>query len=185
MSNDPFSWLKLAEILLPALVAAVVGGLTAWIGNRQLKTTAKLTLQQMELSAKLANEQIAANLAVARMSYRAQVLSANRQAWINDVRNVVSDILAILERYRLTMDADDGFTWELVERFELNRARLRLLLNLNEAQSKAVMAEAEKLHQLAANKLEPSAEYKAASDALKSTTALLLKSEWERVKSGE
>lgn len=165
--------IKVAEILVPATVAIAVGAISTIIALRQMREASDTAKQQL----KAATE-------AAMLQYRAQVLSSNRQAWINDVRNVVSEMLAILERFRLA-DSREDFGFDHIERFELSRHRLRLLLNLEEAESRDINEWAKKLRILAAKNLQPPEEYASAAEGLQRSTAVVLKKEWERVKRGE
>ena len=93
-------------------------------------------------------------------------------------------MLAIVEMYKLA-SGKDGFTWEMVERFEFGRDKLRLLLNLNEDLSKEVMSAADDLRVLAHEKFRPDEKYREVCNRLSRSTAAVLKQERERVKRGE
>ena len=136
-------------------------------------------------------------LTVARRQFNATVLSANRQKWIETLRDMVAEIIALLvaglvikqnwkdkwDKGRGALHADPALL-EKLERIVLAQSKIRLLLNPTEADhqrlSRAIEAAFERLRS------EQSVESESQAD-IETITALaqsILKREWQRVKRG-
>lgn len=98
--------------LVGGIIPAIIAGLTFWINSRNVKRERKeqerfLSNERGAQQQFLKDERIAqgesldadreAQLAIATKNFNMQVLSANRQAWINDVRSTVSEFLSLLD----------------------------------------------------------------------------------------
>ena len=122
-----------------------------------------------------------------------QKVSEFRQAWINDLRQCLSDYLvsvnAICDLTRLKNAGKEIDDAQLIENLkELNKANHGIILRINskESVSKALIAAMEEFEALAAskNKFHPS-EIKKVEEKYISGAKSLLKYEWRRVKRGE
>jgi hypothetical protein len=136
-------------------------------------------------------------LTVARRQFNATVLSANRQKWIETLRDMLAELTALLvaalvikqnwknkwDKGRGAINADPALL-EKLERIVLAQSKIRLLLNPTEADhqrlSQAIEAAFERLRS------EQSVESESQAD-IETITALaqsILKREWQRVKRG-
>lgn len=136
-------------------------------------------------------------LAVAKRQFNATVLSANRQKWIETLRNTLAELLALLvaalvvkskwknqwDKGRGPLNADAALL-EKLERIVLTQSKIRLLLNPAESDH-------ERLHQaiVAAFKRLQSeesvdSETEADVEAITALAQSILQREWQRVKLG-
>ena len=136
-------------------------------------------------------------LAVARRQFNANVLSANRQKWIETLRDSVSELISILAAasvVRTTWKAswDRGLgaisarseLLDKVQRLVLVHAKIRLLLNPNEQDHQELhqAIEAASLHLRSETWSESDTE--ADVEAITRLAQAILKREWQRVKLG-
>jgi hypothetical protein len=138
-----------------------------------------------------------ATLRVARRQFGATVLAAGRQKWIDQLRDLLADLMSQLAGLSVIKS---GWTGEWngglgpvhadpslvarVERLVLVRWKIRLMLNLNEADHE----ELDHLIAVAVHRLrthEPGgADTDADIEAISRQAKVILKREWERVKRG-
>jgi hypothetical protein len=121
----------------------------------------------------------------ARNQIRATLVSANRQAWINGLRDELAELFELLTWKLLqrpgTLSGEEGYKYEAEKRsrirFLINKIRLRL--NVQEPDSQALLKYLSKLQ--SADELE--------FDELMERAVVkgqeILKSEWRRVKRGQ
>jgi hypothetical protein len=128
-------------------------------------------------------------------------VSEFRQAWIDALRNDISEVMGLLVT---TYEVDSLTNNELLYKANLSisalRARISLRLNMGEDESKDLIAALDHLHEVAndtvpppgltdsARLAHPKGKVKPLRDATKVTTKasqILLKKEWNRVKEGE
>lgn len=169
--------LKILEILVPALVALVVGWATAWIGIRQIREAASTT-----------EKQIKASLEAAMLQYRAQVLSTNRQGWINSVRDVAAEYVAITGEIAIRTIKNPSFDlFELGDhqRHLFLRSKMRLLLNGDEKATLDVVAAMGRIGDWFGEPVKDVRQFAELRKVFEDSLALLLKNEWGRVRRGE
>ena len=125
------------------------------------------------------------SLWAARRQSRVTVLSANRQAWINTLRDLIAECMAISGFIHIAdwSDRKQSEFDEKMERFALLVAKIRLMLNPNEQDHKRL---SEMLGQLmnsmrSLNEKDPVKGAQLMKDFL-SLSQTILKREWERVK---
>ena len=127
---------------------------------------------------------------VAKRQIRASVVSANRQAWINQLRDTLAELVTSFRFLNARRDGDialDQHEW--LERFQ--RAfqlsmKVALLLNLAEADHReldTMIKEAIGLPLSSAN--DRSQQLIALTQRIVEQSQAILKREWERVKSGD
>ena len=123
-----------------------------------------------------------------------QKTSEFRQAWIDSLRNEISQLIASANAIHVAMTSQrlESVTsaWNVVrdDFVAINEAaaRIRLRLNPNEELSKAVLAKIEEIEGLLApRKLPDYTELNQKEKELVSQASALLKEEWRRVKKGE
>lgn len=123
-----------------------------------------------------------------------QKTSEFRQAWIDSLRNEISQLIAYANAIHRAMTSQrlESVTsaWNVVrdDFVAINEAaaRIRLRLNPNEELSKAVLAKIEEIEGLLApGKLPDYTELNRKEKELVSQASALLKEEWRRVKKGE
>src|SRR5262245_43863017 len=116
---------------------------------------------------------------------RANLVSANRQAWINALRDELAELFELLTwQFHLrpgTYSGDDGYRYEAEKRSRIRLLinRIRLRLNPNESDAQALLGLLEKLQSLDESSFDGSME-KAVSKGQD-----ILKAEWKRVKKGQ
>jgi hypothetical protein len=125
------------------------------------------------------------SLWAARRQSRVTVLSANRQAWINTLRDLIAECMAISGFIHIAdwSDRKQSEFDEKMERFALLVAKIRLMLNPNEQDHKRL---SEMLGQLmnsmrSLNEKDPVKGAQLMKDFLP-LSQTILKREWERVK---
>ena len=125
----------------------------------------------------------------ARIALRAN----NRQAWINTLRDVISDFSSTARMVTLSNDFADRFP--RAEKLFFLEEKMKLLVNPNEDDHKSLIVEFEKARVSAIrifaadnDKGKKDSAHEELKDALKNITSksqTILKREWERVKTAE
>jgi hypothetical protein len=163
---------------MPWIVALLIGILTVVISFFVHKSQRKLTLKNLEIQVKLSSQTI-----------KKDILSNNRQKWINTLRDSVSEFLSSHELSKLINQHDKKSNGTLPEyreefkKWQLLYYKIQLLLNPNEEKSQKLL---ELMIQLgvftdySSNSKE--AEYEKIQKEIIKVTQLILKEEWERVK---
>jgi len=107
-------------------------------------------------------------------------IADKRQDWINDLRDTISEYLAICSVV-VDMKEDDNID-EKVERYTFLIRKISLMLNPNEKKSKELFDKIEEMKEFLMMRGEQW-EFENLSDKITSVTQKILKEEWERVKS--
>lgn len=127
---------------------------------------------------------------VARKQFRAEVLSHNRQGWINAVREHIAKIITLIEHIHRWHEQEDGDPNALNlkhEELSLLEERLALLLNPAEADHSELL-ELVSLGIAAVSAGESVGSYqeiRGHERTIRTKTQGILKREWERVKRGK
>ena len=133
-----------------------------------------------------------ATIYVAKKQINANLVSANRQNWINSLRNEIAqcgrDIKFVSVAY-LAQVADDAVAWERLEELTLTIDRIDLYLNPNEVEHQELMrlmdsARSKTLESLQ-KKEKKSKELNNLAKNISRQAQKILKDEWERVKRGD
>jgi hypothetical protein len=136
-------------------------------------------------------------LVVAKRQFNATVLSANRQKWIETLRDMIAEFVSLLvaalvvrSRWKDKWDkgrgalAQDAALLEKLQRMVLAQARIRLLLNPTEADHERLReAIAVAITRLQSDD-SPDADTQADIEAITAQAQAILKREWHRVKLG-
>jgi hypothetical protein len=126
---------------------------------------------------------------VVRRQFAAQVLSANRQQWINTLRTKLSVILSLVPYYSMleaTGQLTETKTAQLFEKFYRVWTEISLLINPAEADHCELVSEIESLIAfLATSPLSGNPdEIRSRMNPIMGHSQAVLKREWERVKRG-
>lgn len=127
---------------------------------------------------------------VMRRQIHASVVSANRQKWIDNLRDQLTELITGIRFLGLHRSLDHIDDEGFVERFQklvLVETKVNLLLNPIEedhsALSKTIRQAIEKI--FAGDEKEKRTRVKELSDSIVTQSQAILKREWQRVKSGE
>jgi hypothetical protein len=148
----------------------------------QIESSERSLKLQMESAQKIAMEGLKNSSQTAQLDFNKTVLSGNRQAWINDLRELISKIIAKIVRVSVKVDMNH------LEFEELKGMIIKAEFMLN-AEKDAAFIKA--LQDLEACCLAILLKQKKFSDLspfieeVKKHTITTLKTEWERVKKGE
>jgi hypothetical protein len=121
----------------------------------------------------------------ARNQIRANLVSANRQAWINGLREELAELFELLTwQFRLrpgTYSGEEGYRYEAEKRsrIRLLTNKVRLRLNPNESDAQLLLEYLEKLQSCDESIFE---------ELMENTVSKgqeILKAEWKRVKKGQ
>jgi hypothetical protein len=121
----------------------------------------------------------------ARKQIRANLVSANRQAWINALRDELSELFELLTwRFHLrpgTYSGEEGFRYEAEKRsrIRLLTNKVRLRLNPNESDAQVLLGH------LATLQSSEESDFNELMEKAVSKSQDILKAEWKRVKKGE
>jgi len=131
----------------------------------------------------------------ARAQIRASLISANRQAWINALRDDLSELFELLTWLFLlrpgTHSGEEGYRYvaERRSRIRLLKNRVRLRLNPTEEANKELLSTIDALHGWAhagSNATgDQEEQFTASMEAAVAGAQAILKSEWDRVKKGK
>jgi hypothetical protein len=162
--------------------------------NRAMK---RQTDAQIEMN----QEQVRAQIEIAKMQFRSEVLSQNRQEWINSLRDELADFISYLTPLTempigAIEDDPDGYSELIENKRQIDRcaAKIELLLNPSEPDCSRIADMVNEIRSLVMDICEEGSDKKvdkqlARLDSLFSDLVpiaqAVLKTEWTRVKSGE
>jgi hypothetical protein len=136
-------------------------------------------------------------LAVARRQFAATVLSANRQKWIETLRDMVAELISLLvtalvvkaawqdkwDKGRGALSADPALR-EKLERVVLAQAKIRLLINPLEPDHQRFYQAIDTAFKRLQSEETLEAEAEADIETITALAQSILKREWQRVKRG-
>ena len=177
-----------------ALVAVVLGPvLTYWqvkanreTTERQISAAADANSRQIGAAADATAAQLASAASTARAHIYATVVSSNRQAWINEVRDTVAEAISVAtllgdNSHASFLGASERAT--MGSRLTYLVSRVDLFLNPGEQDNQEVVGLLRKLTNLVVSAGPVSHEaFQATRDAITATTRRMLKREWDRVR---
>lgn len=136
-------------------------------------------------------------LRVSRRQFDANVLSANRQKWIEALRDTLSEFIALLvsalvlkkqwkEQWNQGMGAleKDPALIERLERVVLAQSRIWLLINPNEPTHQQLSTAMDSAMALLQSERSDDAESARCIEAITALARAILRAEWQRVKHG-
>jgi gas vesicle protein len=133
---------------------------------------------------------------IARLQFKATVISANRHQWINTLRDSIADFqtkakIAVTEdklslHAATAVAADDKGHYEALKTMLFLRNKMALLLNPLEKDHVQLLSSLKELEDFCVNG-DPldDGSYEKLQDSITSTAKIILKREWERVKRGK
>lgn len=204
-SDDQHS---IVELLLPSVLAIVVALIGFWgvirtskkqrmssenLLNKQLNDSKETLNKQIEANEKTIQEQIASAKEIvskeiesanniAELNFRQNVLSVNRQNWINELRSIISEMMALVEVLAINGDVSSEHL------IQIRNLTLKAQFMLNPDKDSLFIDSLTKFNvcllDIVGEKktLDTLRPY---TNDLKEHTAKTLKTEWERVKLGE
>ena len=157
---------------LVALVAVIVGPFI----------TLKVAKKQIEATSSVAEKQIETSKSVADLQARANVLSKNRQDWINSLRLEIAGFMTSVSVVLplLFSQKDSIEMYKLLSQMQLHFSRTKLLINPKEPDHAALVA---KMNDMAQKVLSFDNTISGLNEELVVLAQSILKREWERVKS--
>ncbi|PAU92945.1 hypothetical protein CK503_14765 [Aliifodinibius salipaludis] len=136
-------------------------------------------------------EQMKTDFKIAEMSFNANVISTNRQNWINQLRSLVSEFIGLGVFIGAALnnphETNAQEVTEKTERLHTLKGQINLMLNPNEPKSEELSDLVEKFYGSAINNDNPvsSLNLNSIKESIIETLQKILKEEWERVKKGE
>lgn len=168
-------------------ICAVLLGVFTIIANFQIskqsrKSNKEAIERQIESATTIALKQIENASMTSQLDFNKTVLSGNRQAWINELRELTSRIVTKTMIYSVKMDVG----YEKVEELLYLLAKTELMLNDAKDQEFIVALKDLRSCYLAifAGQMD-FPELSPRNEKVKMLTKITLKTEWERVKKGE
>jgi hypothetical protein len=138
---------------------------------------------------RIAKRQIRTQVEVARLDFKASVLSRYRQEWIDKVRNHVAELVSEIAALRVMYEsgrADIASMDAFVRRGFKIKTTVRLLLNPSEQDHRELMDALDLALSFAGQrKTVDMALLKEHIEKIEEITKPILKREWERVKQGD
>ena len=178
----------LVSIALPYAIAVFLGLLslfgTLYIGRTQRESSKKQIDRQLAANQQALTMQIESANHVADLTFRQNVLSGNRQAWINELRETISELIGLCDMLSLFKKAGDFGHIQSISKYV---AKAELMLNPAPDQNGDLIKALKKLNAML---LLIKASEKTYGDILplieevKELTQTTLKTEWIRVKDG-
>lgn len=164
------------EFIFPSLIAIFIGGLaffaTLISSKRQLRSNKEALEKQTDSS-----------LEIAKLDFRKSVLSANRQSWINELRELMSELISLLD-----LNLIDPSNVKLEDSKKINLLILKAEFMLNPIKDSAyinsIINLKNLLFDLSMEKINTE-NSQGKIEIVKQNTKKTLKTEWERVKGGE
>jgi hypothetical protein len=163
--------MKILYFILPSVIAIIVA-LIAFAGSLITIKASKIIIEKQIESAKQ----------TAELTFRQNVLSANRQEWIENLRSKISSLAS---KMILLTPKDDFAHEKFREVFEL-AFYIELMLNTNDERDKKLANLLMELIEIPLiHKEDSGAQIGKIQREIIDQTKIILKSEWERVKKGE
>lgn len=169
---------------LPSLVAIIISliaiGGNYLISNRQLRFSKEQFETQLKSAKETLQQQIDASKHSTELEFRSKVRSFNRQNWINDLRNVISELSA-----SIVIFVSRDFTPEKVQQIIYLITKAELMLNANDSRDQGLIYKLKEYKLLILSKDIDASKVSSKMREIISDTQVILKSEWERVKKGD
>jgi endonuclease/exonuclease/phosphatase (EEP) superfamily protein YafD len=159
----------------------------ASIASQQIDSSFRLLREQLDSQNSLALTQISSAKELALEELRAQVLTKNRQEWINDIRNTLAHFIVSTHRCRNSLmvtpeKRDLDRIGSNVDEAWLHLTRLRLLINSKENDHRDLVEKANLMFDMIQKDGGQPSLMEVERDLLVKGQEIL-KREWERVKS--
>ncbi len=139
--------------------------------------------KQMEDNKSALEKQIESSMKIAELDFRKTVLSANREAWINDFRIVVSELISLVNVCSIAGEDIKDENYKQIS-FLITKAEFMLNPTKDKDCINAIVKLRDSLFQLSVRQKTYS-EVMQDIELVKENTKITLKNEWERVKRAE
>lgn len=174
------------EFFFPSLIILIVAlialGGTIYAGKKQRILSEKQLKEQLNQSQSTLKEQIKTARDTAELTFRQNVLSGNRQNWINKLRDIISEVISLVGITALKKRmSDDDFR-------QLNILLIKAELMVNPDKDKEFIKALKALNLACLQVITGDKNYSDLTDYrtdVLNYTKTTLKTEWERVKKGE
>ncbi|EMW0953270.1 TPA: hypothetical protein R6W42_000805 [Citrobacter freundii] len=209
--NTGFGWDNVTGSVIAALVGASLPTAIAWYTIKKNDDSAALDRANQVSDLRESRQ---TQLELAQLAFNAQVLSTNRQQWINALRDNCAEFIKVTEKHknlrRFYVAEKKGISWRngteeqaaiYFERFleagyQMSEiaTKIELMVNPSEITSRAILFclksiiglfEKEKIEMFFSDGSEVKKEYEKLTSSLVKVTQRCLKNEWKRVKSGK
>lgn len=171
------------EFLFPSLIALIVGLMAYWATIRSSKKQNLMIEKQMLANKQAMEDQINSSMKIAELDFRKNVLSVNRQAWINDLRSLMSELISMINVNSVSPDKIKNEDYEKII-FLITKAEFMLNPIKDSDYIGSIVKLKDLLFDISLNKIEYS-QLLSELEIVKDKTKETLKKEWERVKKGE
>lgn len=176
------------EIAMPTIALAAVIA-TLWTTRRQIQASLASNQAQIEAMLEVSKTQNESTLKVAKQQISADVVSRNRQAWINSLRDRISEFVALNSSFVIrglaTPHANAELLQSQVERLFHCKNTILLLLNPNEEDHAELADLLNTVLPLFADVVSNQNLLRSREVEIIEKTQPILKREWERVKQGD
>lgn len=171
---------------MPWIGAVLVGILTVLaniiISQQSRKSNRVVTEKQLNNSKEIALEQIESTRKNVQLEFNKTVLSGNRQAWINELRDLISKILSIT----MTISINNDIKQEEYQNLRYLITKVELMLNpINDKDFIRALTELEACFLDILMRNKTIGDLDVCTAKVKLLTQSTLKAEWIRVKKGE
>lgn len=209
--NTGFGWDNVAGSVTAAFIGAALPTAIAWYTIKKNDDNAALDRQNQQSDLEATRE---TQLQMSQLAFNAQVLSANRQQWINNLRDNCAEFVKFAEQHkhlrRFYAAEKKGINWgngteqqaaiyfdgflDAGYRMSEMATKIELMLNPTEITSRAIlhclrsiieMFEKEQIDMFFVDGSEVKKEYGNLIKSFVKVTQRCLKNEWKRVKSGK
>ncbi|WP_338301858.1 hypothetical protein [Escherichia coli] len=209
--NTGFGWDNVAGSVTAAFIGAALPTAIAWYTIKKNDDNAAIDRKNQQSDFEATRE---TQLQISKLAFSAQVLSANRQQWINNLRDNCAEFIKFAEQHknlkRFYAAEMNGISWKNGTKQQADvyfdsyhessysmsevATKIELMLNPTEKTSIAIMLslrsimkmfEKEKIEMFFIEDSEVKKEYDNLIKELVKQTQCCLKKEWERVKSGK
>ncbi|MGV3609314.1 MAG: hypothetical protein ACO1N0_00085 [Fluviicola sp.] len=184
LSNDNHN--DLIQMIYPSIIAIIIAFIGFWgtlrANKKQRLSSENLINKQLNDSKNAITQQINSAKSIAELDFRKNVLSVNRQNWINELREVMSQVIGQVE----VLSIRGEVTKEELIQIRTKILKAQYMLNPVKDQSfiDALTEFIACFSFIAAGK-QTMDDLKPISNRVDLFTKTTLKNEWERVKRGE
>ena len=136
-------------------------------------------------------------LSVARRQFNATVLSANRQKWIETLRDMLAELISLLVTALIVRSTsktkwdkgrgpvgENAALLEKLERIVLAQSKIRLMLNPHESDHQQLYRAIDSAFKRLQSEDSPDSETETDIETITTLAQTILKREWQRVKLG-
>lgn len=173
-------WIEDNFASIIALVALLVGApISILIARMQISASSCTAQKQIAASVATAHRQIDSTLATTHK----QIIGPMRQAWINSLRDAIAEFVSRCNICHIAGAGAVKATHEEILQLGCLKVKIRLMLNMTEGDHQDLCAFLAKLGEYAVKRNEKE-KFGLALEGVNRLSSRILKTEWDRVKSG-